>query len=42
MGEVCEENASFASPKKGRPLWEVFGEDPWPEVFGVRDDLQST
>ena len=42
MDEFCEGNASFASPKKGRPLWEVFEEDPWPEVFKVMDDLQST
>ena len=33
---------SFGSPKKGRPLMEVFAEDPWPDVFRVRDDLQST
>lgn len=37
-----EGDASYASPKKGRPLMEVFAEDPWPEVFCVRDDLQST
>lgn len=40
--DAREGDASYASPKKGRPLFEVFAEDPWPDVFRVRDDLQST